>query len=867
MTTRSRNSEFASRRERAKIASKDLLARLMSRENLTIEHSSNAQSAAFDTKTRHLILPMYKGMSDTLRTMLTAHEVGHAREGTRMDPTIYAKIDAQNPKRVQKYLNIVEDVRIERRMKDLYPGLREMFAKGYKELVDSGNFTNLRPEQLPLLSFIDRLNIHAKLGFLPEWHVPFTAAEAKLVERCYQTTTFEDAVALTQEIYDFQKNQQEQNSGQGAGQPKPGEGEGEGEGKPSKSKSKSKSDQTGQSSQSGKSDKSEKSEPGESGKPSSGSSKPSQSGSNSGSSSKGKKQDSFEEETSMSGGDIDSDESDSDESDSDGSENDSGDSGESEGDSDSDGDSETDESDSDSDGDAEGTDGDPAPEMEGETDGQTDHDSTEGGKSDTIKPGAANSITRPGQSIPGASVMDSTTEEMLDASALAKDTTGAKSVNVVVDWKSANLENIVFSVEEVQNSIENARKFDAAGSKKASENYAAWSTEIRPDINFMVQEFERRKAAVSYARQRESEMGRIDPLKLHQYRTSDNIFKKTMVEHKGKNHGMVMLIDWSGSMAGCLESTFKQVIALSMYCQKIRVPFEVYAFTTSGLANTGGRAGANKDYRRQFTGANVISEFAAKYGTTAIRPNAVAMFQILKSNVAPAKLRRHLENCFYVATQNHSSFAGMGGTPLTEAVLASFKIISEFRAKHRVEIMNLVLLSDGDGGSVVDYGNNAPSYYGSSAAPIVSFRDHTTKHAVTYQADNATFYRQETEGLLKLLSDLTNTNVMGFYLTSGDVAKEIRQRLPKNWTGKPVATLVNEFRNECHVALPAPGYKEFYLVPSSALRITGSAGQVQKALSIAKAEDRSAALKEVATNTRKSRVLLSKFVTAMSRDD
>ena len=47
----------------------------------------------------------------------------------------------------------------------------------------------------------------------------------------------------------------------------------------------------------------------------------------------------------------------------------------------------------------------------------------------------------------------------------------------------------------------------------------------------------------------------------------------------GKNHGMMMFIDWSGSMQDKMQSTIHQLMNLTMFCQKVNIPFEVYAFS------------------------------------------------------------------------------------------------------------------------------------------------------------------------------------------------------------------------------------------------------------------------------------------------
>ena len=64
----------------------------------------------------------------------------------------------------------------------------------------------------------------------------------------------------------------------------------------------------------------------------------------------------------------------------------------------------------------------------------------------------------------------------------------------------------------------------------------------------MVKEFEMKKAAHAYSRSKQDKSGVIDPLKLHSYKYNDDIFKRLTLLPDGKNHGLMMFIDWSGSM-------------------------------------------------------------------------------------------------------------------------------------------------------------------------------------------------------------------------------------------------------------------------------------------------------------------------------
>ena len=88
-----------------------------------------------------------------------------------------------------------------------------------------------------------------------------------------------------------------------------------------------------------------------------------------------------------------------------------------------------------------------------------------------------------------------------------------------------------------------------------------------------------KKAAAAYSRTKQDKSGIIDPLKLHSYKYNDDIFKRMAITPDGKNHGMMMFIDWSGSMSTNIDDTIKQTINLAMFCKAVQIPFRVFAFS------------------------------------------------------------------------------------------------------------------------------------------------------------------------------------------------------------------------------------------------------------------------------------------------
>ena len=101
-------------------------------------------------------------------------------------------------------------------------------------------------------------------------------------------------------------------------------------------------------------------------------------------------------------------------------------------------------------------------------------------------------------------------------------------------------------------------------------------------VNYLVKEFEMKKNAKMYARASQDKTGVIDPNKLHTYKFAEDIFKKITTVPNQKNHGMVFLLDWSGSMQHHLLPTVEQLLNLVMFCRKINIPFSVYKFMNPG---------------------------------------------------------------------------------------------------------------------------------------------------------------------------------------------------------------------------------------------------------------------------------------------
>ena len=183
------------------VEQKSMLAKLMAAENITVEHKK-IPTAAFDVKNRVLYLPIlkWKPGSDTY-DLFCAHEVGHAL----WTPFEGWHSSASNKgKGFKSFLNVVEDARIEKKIKRKFAGARSHMIGGYKELMNE-DFFGLRKMGMDVndLGLIDRINLYTKAG--TDYGIEFSEEEKDWVEKVMRTETFEDVLEVTEALYEYCK--------------------------------------------------------------------------------------------------------------------------------------------------------------------------------------------------------------------------------------------------------------------------------------------------------------------------------------------------------------------------------------------------------------------------------------------------------------------------------------------------------------------------------------------------------------------------------------------------------------------------------------------------------------------------------------
>ena len=189
--------------------------------------------------------------------------------------------------------------------------------------------------------------------------------------------------------------------------------------------------------------------------------------------------------------------------------------------------------------------------------------------------------------------------------------------------------------------------------------------------------------------------GVLDCSKLHTYKYNEDLFRKVTTLADGKNHGLVFILDWSGSMGQVMEDTIKQLFNLIWFCKKVSIPFDVYAFTSDyPLVKYNEDGSADME--------NCRFAYERRNGTLHI-PEWFSMMNILTSSVNAKSLEQQMKSMFriahsfkYYSTYKIPVGMGLSGTPLNEAMICLHQIIPQFKQHHKLQKVQCVILTDGE---------------------------------------------------------------------------------------------------------------------------------------------------------------------------
>jgi hypothetical protein len=388
---------------------------------------------------------------------------------------------------------------------------------------------------------------------------------------------------------------------------------------------------------------------------------------------------------------------------------------------------------------------------------------------------------------------------------------------------------------------------------EVDKQFVEFKRSAQKEVNYLVKEFECRKAADSYARATTSRTGVLDCSKLHTYKYNEDIFKKVTTLADGKNHGLVFILDWSGSMSDVMLDTVKQLFNLVWFCKKVNIPFEVYAFTTDYPLvsyDEEGKASYRELAYKKKDGLIQVGEWFSLMNLLTSKVNGKTLDEQMRNIFRLAASFRYNSHCYYSAPVGMS----LSGTPLNESLIALHQILPKFQKENKLQKVQCVILTDGEG-CLLKYHREVQRrweeepYMGTAhIGPNAFIRDRKT--GMTYSCDCE--YHDFTNILLRNLRDrFSDINFIGIrVLQSRDAGAFIRQYC--GYYGTEYDKVMNSWKKEKAFTIKSSGYHSYFGLSSATL---SQESEFEVADDATKAQIKSAFVKSLKTKKMNKKIL------------
>lgn len=407
-------------------------------------------------------------------------------------------------------------------------------------------------------------------------------------------------------------------------------------------------------------------------------------------------------------------------------------------------------------------------------------------------------------------------------------------------------------------------------SSHSPQNYMEFKKKSNPVVNYLVKEFELKKNADRFKKAKIAKSGDICSKKIYSYKFNENIFKKISIVPDAKSHGLIFFLDWSGSMAKIINQTIEQLMNLVLFCKKVNIPYEVYAFST-------------QNFPKAYDGnvKNPYDMFEKKFSHThknIVYTNNFTLINFLSSKMSNREFVQMsnflLSVCFNTYPYLHYSdsenitipyWLCLDGTPLNECIINAIDIVNNFKSKNNLQIVNTVFLTDGEGAfpNCIDFSSIENTVRQSSIGRTANrcyIRYNKYKEEVHLSTNKKYSHLavafETSKAFITLFKKCTGSNLIGFYIAESG-CKELLNAIYGNEKFDEIEKMKAEYKKYGCLAIEDSGYDEYYLIRKNKLKMDDSELVLEKSSTV-----RSLAKKFSNHIGRKldSRIVLQKFI-------
>ena len=387
--------------------------------------------------------------------------------------------------------------------------------------------------------------------------------------------------------------------------------------------------------------------------------------------------------------------------------------------------------------------------------------------------------------------------------------------NEYIDMPDVPMESFVVDYVDLNNTVkDHFSSYEESDFEWVDGEYKKFIESSKKEVNYMVKEFECKKTADAYSRSSVARTGVLDTTKLHTYKYNDDLFKKVNIIPDGKNHGLIFVLDWSGSMSNILLDTVKQLLNLISFCKKVHIPFEVYAFT-----NAWGYGGSGWDYSAEIEHIDNMYRENQFYLDRQFR-----MINMVSSRAKTKDLENSIRNLWRLSYAHNYSCCGysvppclmLSGTPMIESVIALHKIVPYFQNTNKLQKVNVVILTDGDSAPIMKTksfkNRNGFTSIGTSQVGYDSYL-RNRKTGETYKL--GCWFSQVTAFLRDFSNTFSSVNLIGIrilgnrdwssFASTWILDYELREKLHKQW------------KKNHSAVLPMDGFKKYFALSCNSL--------------------------------------------------